>query len=147
MRRLLAFAALPFLAACVVSEAPSTAPQEPRPQVTRSGNPQTLADFRAVVRRVEPVAERACRSCTSGVNCDFDIRIDSNPQLGANAYQTYDRSGRPILAFTPALLRQMMNRDEIAFAVEWLRDLITRKSIIEDDSSCCRILQHSLKQR
>jgi Zn-dependent protease with chaperone function len=76
-----------------------------------------VADYRAVVARVEPVAEQACRARTRGVNCDFDIRIDTRAELGANAYQTYDKSGRPILAFTPALLREMQNRDEIAFAL------------------------------
>ncbi len=117
MRRLIALALLPLLAACDVTTTTSSAPSEPLPKVTRTGSPQTLADYRAVVRRVEPVAERACRANTSGMNCDFDIRIDNNPRMGANAYQTYDRSGRPILAFTPALLRQMRNRDEVAFAL------------------------------
>lgn len=115
MIRFAILAALPLLAACVTTtEAPRP---EPLPKVTRTGSPQTLADFRAVARRVEPVAERACRERRPRLNCDFLIQIDSRKELGANAYQTYDRSGRPILAFTPALLRQMKNRDEVAFAL------------------------------
>lgn len=117
MRRLIALSLLPLLAACDVPTSPDTGPSEPLPQVTRTGRPQTVSDYRAVVARVEPVAERACRSQTRGVNCDFDIRIDTRKELGANAYQTYDKNGRPILAFTPALLREMKNRDEIAFAL------------------------------
>jgi predicted Zn-dependent protease len=120
MRRFLSIVSLPLLVACVTPESPNTSQPtstEQRASVTRTGGPQTINDFRAVVRRVEPVAERACRSRTRGQNCDFDIRIDTRTELGANAYQTYDPSGRPVLAFTPALLRQMRNRDEVAFAL------------------------------
>lgn len=120
MFRLKALVLLPFLAACTVTvdgPPPSGGADRPSGTVTRTGSPQSISDFRAVAARVEPVAERACRSRTRGLNCDFSIRIDTRAELGANAYQTYDDSGRPILAFTPALLREMRNRDEIAFAL------------------------------
>ena len=118
MRRFAFIAAVAALTACDVPETTSSQPAaEPLPKVKRTGRPQTVADFRAVVARVEPVAERACRSNTKGLNCDFLIRIDDRRGIGANAYQTYDNSGRPVLAFTPALLRQMKNRDEVAFAL------------------------------
>lgn len=116
MHRFLALALLPLIAACDVPSS-SSAPSAPEPLVTRTGSPQSVADFRAVVRRVEPVAERACRQRTNGLNCDFDIRVDDRPGLPPNAYQTYSPNGRPILAFTPALLREMKNRDEVAFAL------------------------------
>ena len=117
MHRLLAFALLPLLAACDVPETSVSAPSEPLPQVTRTGSPQTIGDYRAVAARVEPVAESACRARTQGVNCDFKLIIDNDPKLGANAYQTYDERGRPILGITPALIRQMRNHDEIAFVI------------------------------
>ncbi len=117
MRRLFALALLPLLVACDVPSTPGAGSSEPLPQVTRTGGPQSVADFRSVQRRVEPVAERACRARTNGVNCDFNIIIDTRSELGANAYQTYDRNGRPILGITPALIRQMRNRDEIAFVI------------------------------
>ncbi|MDA8584733.1 M48 family metalloprotease [Rhodobacteraceae bacterium] len=118
----LALSLLMALSACDVptSTAPQTAPQPvaaPVEQVTRTGSPQSVADFRAVVRRVEPVAESACRQIRPGANCDFAIVIDDRPNQPPNAYQTYNDAGRPLLAFTPALLRQMRNRDEIAFAL------------------------------
>lgn len=118
-RKLTVLALVPILAACQVTtdSSPSTsAAPAPMPKVNRVGSAQSVADFRAVVARVEPVAERACRQMQPGANCDFDVRIDTNPKMGANAYQTYDRSGRPIIAFTPALLKQMKNRHEVAFA-------------------------------
>jgi len=117
MRRLFALAALPVLAACDVPTTTVSGPSEPLPQVTRTGSPQSIADYRAVAARVEPVAERACRARTSGANCDFKLIIDNDPKLGSNAYQTYDKSGRPVLGITPALIRDMRNRDEIAFVI------------------------------
>ena len=69
------------------------------------------------MRRVEPVAERVCRQMRPGVNCDFSIGLDTRPGQPPNAFQSYDKNGRPILVFNAALLRQMRNRDEIAFAL------------------------------
>lgn len=116
MNRLAVLAILPMLGACHVTvDAPPR--QEPLPKVTRTGSAQSLADYRAVARRVEPVAERACRQLRPRSNCDFSIIVDDRKELGANAYQTYDKSGRPVIAFTPALLREMKNRDEVAFAL------------------------------
>ena len=40
-------------------DAPAPAPRDPLPTVPRTGSPQTLAAYRPVVSRVEPVAERA----------------------------------------------------------------------------------------
>lgn len=117
MRRLFVLALLPLMAACAAPDTPSVGSSEPLPQVTRTGSPQSVADFRAVASRVEPVAERVCRARTNGVNCDFNIIIDDRRELGANAYQTYDRSGRPVLGITPALIRDMRNRDELAFVI------------------------------
>lgn len=117
MRRIFAFAILPLLAACEVPSTSTSGSSEPLPQVARTGSPQSVSDYRAVAARVEPVAERACRRLTTGVNCDFRLIIDNNPDLGANAYQTYDENGRPILGMTPALIRDMRNRDELAFVI------------------------------
>ena len=121
MRRVLVVLSLFALSSCDVSvqspqSVPSTAPQ-PQQTVTRTGGPQTVADFRSVVARVEPVAERACRQMSPQRNCDFRITIDDRRGLPPNAYQTYEASGRPLIAFTPALFLEMKNRDELAFAL------------------------------
>ena len=110
------------LAACDIQVAGprSTGPQaQPLPQVSqsRTGGPQSLADFRAVVQRVEPIAERACRDMRPRLNCDFRIFIDDREGLPPNAYQTLDKNGRPLIGFTPALFLEMRNRDELAFAL------------------------------
>lgn len=110
--------AVALLSGCEVStvSAPRGSP-EPLPVVSRSGSPQTEGDFRVVVRRVEPVAERICREMRPGANCNFRIIIEDNPNLPPNAYQTLDKSGRPIIGFTRALFKAMRNRDELAFAL------------------------------
>ena len=81
----------------------------------RRGRPQSAADFEAVVKRVEPVAERTCRELRPGLNCDFRVLVDNRPGVPPNAYQTYDRNGRPVIAITGGLLELMQNRDELAF--------------------------------
>lgn len=124
MKKLLAATAFIALAACEVQTTTAAVPTAPVQSgnqietVNRTGSPQSVRDYRAVVARVEPVAESVCRSLTTNrVNCDFDIRLDDRAGLPPNAYQTYDKEGRPVLAFTTALLREMLNRDELAFAL------------------------------
>ncbi len=122
MKNLIAAAAFLALAACEVETVQRPLPTaDPRggpvETVNRRGSPQTVSDFRAVAAQVEPVAESMCRAQTRNVNCDFNVLIDDRAGLGANAYQTYDKAGRPIIAFTPALMREMVNRDELAFAL------------------------------
>ena len=121
MRRGLVVLSLFALSSCDVAvqspQAPAVAASQPQQTVTRTGGPQTVADFRSVVRRVEPVAERACRQMSPQRNCDFRITIDDRRGLPPNAYQTYEKSGRPLIAFTPALFQEMKNRDELAFAL------------------------------
>ena len=110
--------ALTFLAACNLDTEPDAGPAlEPLPMVKRTGHPQGVADFRAVVARVEPVAERTCREMRPRENCDFKIVIDPDADLPPNAYQTLDETGHPVIGFTRALLGEMMNRDELAFAL------------------------------
>lgn len=78
---------------------------------------QAARSFVQVVRTVEPVAERECRARTQGVNCDFNIVVDDRPGQPANAYQTVDRNGRPVIAFTLALIADVRNEDELAFVM------------------------------
>ncbi|MEM9909448.1 MAG: M48 family metallopeptidase [Pseudomonadota bacterium] len=74
-----------------------------------------MAQFRTVVSRVEPVAERYCKRRNAQQNCDFRIVIDEREGLPPNAYQTLDRNGRPILGFTQSILADVRNPDELAF--------------------------------
>ena len=73
--------------------------------------------FLTVVSRVEPVAESYCRSVAVVRNCDFRIVVDDRPGQPPNAFQTLDRSGRPVIGFTLALIADARNPDELAFVL------------------------------
>lgn len=110
------------LAACEPVEVDTSGPQqEPTTSAAQAGptlsRSQAAANFRAVVARLEPVAEQQCRSRASDLNCDFKIVVDNNPRLPPNAFQTLDRSGRPIIGFTLSLIQDARNQDEIAFVM------------------------------
>lgn len=106
------------LAACGAPPPPTGMPsgQQSRPTISTptSGN---LAQFRSVVASVRPVAERECRARTSNVNCDFRIVVDDRPGRTANAFQSIDQQGRPVLAFNLALIAEVRNSDELAFVM------------------------------
>ena len=123
MRTLLAtFAALLTLAGCVATPVPpgegaAPAPAQSTPASSRVSGDQAIANFRAAVARVEPQAESICRRRAPNLNCDFAIRVDPNRRAPPNAFQTLDRSGRPIVIFTQALIADARNADEIAFVI------------------------------
>ncbi|WP_210880193.1 M48 family metallopeptidase [Roseovarius autotrophicus] len=109
--------ALLALASCVeVTETRQTtrpAPQPAASAVTRD----KVQQFLTVVQRVQPVAERECRARAPRANCDFRIVVDDRPGQPVNAYQTLDRNGRPVLAFTLPMIATVRNTDELAFVM------------------------------
>lgn len=106
------------LAACAApSPQPSSPPVVAAPAPPPISSRAAARNFAAVVARVEPIAESYCRQRSPQLNCDFRIIVDDRPELGSNAYQTQDRSGRPIIAFTPALIADTRNQDELAFVM------------------------------
>ena len=122
--RLLIIAAALALSGCVVTTTGGPAPRDggapraPAPaEPPRVSGGTAVANFRAAVARVEPVAEAICRERAPRLNCDFLIRVDPNRRAPPNAFQTLDRAGRPIVVFTQALIADARNRDEIAFVV------------------------------
>ncbi|MGR3464890.1 M48 family metallopeptidase [Limimaricola sp.] len=105
-----------------------TRPGAPAPtNVTISKGPGAVTDpaaarsaarnFVGVVERLEPVAEQVCRANAPQLDCDFRIVVDDRPGQPANAFQTRDAQGRPLLAFTVALLQEVRNADELAFVL------------------------------
>lgn len=118
---IIAFATAALLSSCVAVEpvmtpGPATPPPGPGAPA-RLAESTAGANFTTAVRRVEPVAESLCRQRAPQVNCDFDIRVDPNPNAPPNAFQSLDRSGRPVLTFTQALIADARNADEIAFVI------------------------------
>ncbi len=109
------------LAGCVTT---TQAPQPNTPAPARQAakkptvpNQAQMATFSRVVSTMEPVAERECRRRARGLNCDFKIVVDRRRGQPANAFQTLDKSGRPILAFNLAFIAAARNQHELAFVM------------------------------
>lgn len=110
------------LSACAPLTEPATGPaaQAPMrlpPPGPRLSQQEAARIFGNVVRRMEPVTEAECRARAPRANCDFDIRVDTRPGQPANAYQSLDKSGRPMITFTLPLIAEARNADEIAFVM------------------------------
>ncbi len=118
MRRLFLILAL-FVSACAAPPGPQPAPRPPQVEVPAARLPraEAIRNFRLVVQRMEPVAERICIENTRNIPCDFRIAVDDRPGLPPNAFQTLDRTGRPVIAFTRALIEDVRNPDELAFVM------------------------------
>ena len=116
-----------LLAACVAGPGPQPYPQAPvalpPPDAPLAApdpvlTPQATArNFIQVVRRMGPLVEAECRNRQPTARCDFAITVDTTEGAPANAYQTRDPSGRPVIAFTLALIQQARNADELAFVM------------------------------
>lgn len=114
-----------ILAGCAVQEPgaipPVTAPGPVVPRISPDfpRTPQAAAmSFATVIRGMEPVVERECiQRRQSPINCDFQFVVDDRPGLEPNAFQTLDRTGRPIIGFTLSLIAATHNADELAFVV------------------------------
>ncbi|TNC74644.1 M48 family metalloprotease [Rubellimicrobium roseum] len=115
LRPLAVLAACLLLAACGVPGG-RPVPVRPDPAVVADGQGQARA-FLEVVDRVEPVAEAECARRNRSANCDFLILVDDRPGMPPNAFQTLDPQGRPVLAFTVALIAQVRNADELALVM------------------------------
>jgi Zn-dependent protease with chaperone function len=114
------FCALALGAGCEtvpVNQTGADAPAVVAGAITIGSSSQAARAFAQVTTRVEPVAERECRSRTSGVNCDFRIVIDDRVGQPSNAYQFLDKNNRPVIAFTLKLIEEVRNADELAFVM------------------------------
>ncbi len=108
------------LSACtpIVVEKPRDAPiMQTTTAPAKLAQRQAIENFNTAAARIEPVAERLCRQRSPRQNCDFQIVVDNRPNQPVNAFQTLDRNGRPIIAFTVPLIEDARNRDEIAFVM------------------------------
>lgn len=119
--RLIVILAGLLLAACAPLPAPpASAP--PAREAPVAGTPDGLPDpataarnFATVLDRMEPVTVSECRRRAPQLNCAFLVVVDTRPGLVPNAFQTVDRSGRPVIGFTATLLAEARNTDELAF--------------------------------
>ncbi len=101
-----------FLAGCVAAPAPVGL--TPPPAAPLAPTRLSPAQFNAVVARMQPVATQVCRERAPTLDCTFIIALDDRPGQPPNAFHTRDERGRPIIAFTLALLRDLRSEDELA---------------------------------
>lgn len=105
------------LGACVTAAPPPQGVGLPYGAPDPALSPQAAAgNFAQVVDRMQPVVRGDCRQKLPQGNCDFRIVVDTTPGAPANAYQRLD-GGRPVIAFTVALIAQARNADELAFVM------------------------------
>jgi predicted Zn-dependent protease len=105
------------LAGCDISVTTTAPPGAVADDVTLLTPDEAVRSFTEVVRALEPVAERECRRRTTDANCDFLIAVDPRVNAPANAFQSLDDQGRPVLTFTVALIASTQNADEMAFVM------------------------------
>jgi Peptidase family M48 len=112
MRRLIL-----LFAGLVTACSPLPNPQEPPEIVPGSRVDVAIRSFTEVSKTIGPRAVQECRARTQRVNCDFRILVDPDPWAQANAYQSLDDRGRPVITFTAAMILEAGNKDELAFVM------------------------------
>jgi predicted Zn-dependent protease len=121
MRRLVTLAVLALAACASPPQGPAPVTYAPTPMPTQSGAvldaDAAMNNFASVAINMEPAIEAECRARSPRANCDFQIVVDTRPDQPPNAYQTLDRSGRPIVAFNLGLIADARNVDELAFVM------------------------------
>jgi predicted Zn-dependent protease len=114
-------ALLLLLAACGTTyEVPAVGPAAPVAAPSRAAEGVGIGQYRTVAARVENAAEAFCREESPGrppVQCDFEIRLLSDPDLPPNAFQTLGPNGRPVVGVTRALLAEAGGPHELAFVL------------------------------
>jgi len=77
----------------------------------------TVATFREISAAIGQEARSQCLRRDSGANCDIRILVDLNPLAPANAFQTLDEDGQPVIIFTRKMIQSVQNADELAFVM------------------------------
>ncbi|TMV09789.1 peptidase M48 [Ruegeria sediminis] len=132
MRRIALLLVL-VLSACEVTAPPPATVPAPQSSALPPNTRVAAKNFDAVSQAVGAQARAECKRRTSGGNCDFRILIDPDKRAPANAYQTLDKQGRPVIVFTQSMIASTRNGDELAFvmgheAAHHIRGHIARQS-------------------
>ncbi|MBT3139569.1 M48 family metallopeptidase [Ruegeria litorea] len=106
-----------LIAGLVSACAPVPLTRQPSDIVPGSRVDVAIRSFTEVSQTIGPRAVQACRARAKKVNCDFRIGVDPDPRAQANAYQSVDDQGRPVITFTAAMILEAGNKDELAFVM------------------------------
>jgi hypothetical protein len=115
-----------LLTACVEAPAPTPAPKsKPKPhstEIDRLEIPRHLQHkVDMVTRTLQKVAPVSYDICLSNRGrkperfCDFQYFIDDDPKKPANAFQTRDKSQRPLIVFNINMIAKLRNEHEAAY--------------------------------
>ncbi len=89
-----------------------------QPVMTSNGVPLLESDpILDVAAYMTPAVNSFCRERLRSGNCNFLIAVDEDKDQPANAFQTLDDRGRPVIVFTRSLLKLARNKDELAFVL------------------------------
>ena len=89
------------------------------PSSARKSPSAAANQYLRVVSRVEPVAEKFCRTQTAdkpAFDCDVQVLVDPE-QPDRNAFQLYGPNNEPIVVFTIPFIADARNEDELAFVL------------------------------
>ncbi|WP_299659297.1 M48 family metallopeptidase [uncultured Ruegeria sp.] len=114
MRRL-ALLLVMLLAACDTSTVIAIPADQWQP--SSSAQRQKARVFEQVGREVGAAAGQECRRRSRSANCDFAILVDLSRTAPANAFQTLDEDGQPLIIFTQPMIDSTQNADEMAFVM------------------------------
>ena len=110
------------LVACEEVESPQPAPQPEQQQSTRNEPVRSYADglaaFNRVRARVNAQAVAVCNQFRADLParyCQFQYNVLNNDKQPANAFQSWNRAGQPVITFNSNMLRTVRNDHEIAF--------------------------------
>ena len=118
LARLIPVLLLAVLSGCV--QGPpliDTAPSPPIPPEIQAEAELSVDRLVEVAQRMEPVIEAECRARSDLRNCNYRLVIDDRLDQPANAFQTEDRWGRPVIGVTLAMIAEVRNADELAFVI------------------------------
>ncbi|WP_170409690.1 M48 family metallopeptidase [Ruegeria atlantica] len=115
MHRLICLFLPLLLAACSAGE---TRLQPATEWLGNTGEYQVeAAEVRDLSRSIGREARNECLRRAKVRNCDFTVLVDLNPQAEANAFQTLDDKGQPVIIMTRSMIQSVQNPDELAFVL------------------------------
>ena len=81
------------------------------------GSGPEIQTFQQVSQASGAEARKQCLKQPGRKNCEFRVLVDLNPRAQANAFQTLDENGQPVIIFTRSMIQSAQNADELAFVM------------------------------
>jgi hypothetical protein len=122
LKRLTLVLGVGLLAGCIEAPAPTQPPKPEAEQTAQLQIPRHLeAKVKMVDRTLQKVAPVSYNICMQNRGrkperfCDFQYFVDDDPQQPPNAFQTRDKSQRPVIVFNINMIAKLRNEHEVAY--------------------------------